>query len=74
MSVSRIMEAIKNSEAIIIGEEDKLVLGACVTEDYLKISSMLGMPSLQKNMSPVRFKALTGLDPRPNLAKLVGKK
>ena len=74
MSASRIMEAIKNSEAIIIGEEDKHVLGACVTEDYLKISSMLGMTPLQKNMSPVRFKALTGLDPRPNLAKLVGKK
>lgn len=73
LSASRIMEAINNSEAIIIGEEDKHVLGSCVTDDYLKIASMLMMPPLQKNMSPVRFKALTGLDPRPNLKKLVGK-
>lgn len=74
MSASRIMEAINDSEAIIIGEKDKHVLGSCVTDDYLKIASMLMMPPLQKNMSPVRFKALTGLDPRPNLKKLVGKK
>ena len=41
-----------------------------VPDDYIRISSLLGMPLLQKNMSPVRFRALTGLDPM----KLVGKK
>ena len=73
MSATRIMNAINNSEALIIGEGEKHVLGSCVTDDYIKLSSLLGMTPLQKNMSPVRFKSLTGLDPRPNIMKLVGK-
>ena len=74
MSAARIMDAVNESEVIIIGEGDRPVLGAGVTDDYIRIASLLGMPLLQKNMSPVRFKALTGLDPRPDIMKLVGKK
>ena len=73
MSASRIMDAINDSEALIIGEGDMHILGARITDDYIKLSSLLGMTPLQKNMSPVRFKALTGLDPRANIMKLVGK-
>lgn len=54
-------------------EEDKIVIGTCVTEDYLILSSLLKIPPLQKSMPTVIFKALTGLDLRPNLIKLVGK-
>lgn len=43
-----IMSAARIMEDIIISEEDKNVIGACVTDDYLKISSMLGMTPLQK--------------------------
>ena len=64
------MSAVNESEVIIIGEGDGPVLGASVPDNYIRISSLLGMPLLQKNMSPVRFRALTGLD----LMKLVGKK
>ena len=74
MSAARIMDAVNESEVIIIGEGDRPVLGAGVTDDYIRIASLLGMPLLQKNMSPVRFKALTGLYPRPDIMKLVGKK
>ena len=74
MSAARIMDAVNESEVIIIGEGDRPVLGAGVTDDYIRIATLLGMPLLQKNMSPVRFKALTGLDPRPDIMKLVGKK
>ena len=65
-----VMSAVNESEVTIIGEGDGPVLGASVPDDYIMISSLLGMPLLQKNMSPVRFRALTGLD----LMKLVGKK
>ena len=64
------MSAVNECEAMIIGEGDGPVLGASVPDDYIMISSLLGMPLLQKNMSPVRFRVLTGLD----LMKLVGKK
>ena len=69
-----VMSAVNESEVIIIGEGDGSVLGTSVPDDYIRVSSLLGMPLLQKNMSPVRFKALTGLDPRPDIMKLVGKK
>ncbi len=63
------MSAFNESEVIIIVVGDIPILGAGVPDDYIRISSLLGMPLLQKNMSPVRFKTLTGLD----LMKLVGK-
>ena len=69
-----VMSAVNESEVIIIVVGDIPILGAGVPDDYIRISSLLGMPLLQKNMSPVRFKALTGLDPRPDIMKLVGKK
>ena len=65
-----VMSAVTDSEVTIIGEGDGPVLGASVPDDYIRVSSLLGMPLLQKNMSPVRLRALTGLD----LMKLVGKK
>ena len=64
-----VMSAVNESEVIIIGEGDGPVLGASILDDYIMISSLLGVPLLQKNMSPVRFWALTGLE----LMKLVGK-
>ena len=65
-----VMSAVNESEVIIIGEGDRPVLGAGFTDDYIRIATLLGMPLLQKNMSQIRFRALTGLD----LMKLVGKK
>lgn len=73
MSASRIMDAINESEAVVIGDDDRHALGACVTADYIEISRILGMPPLQKTMTPVRFKALTGLDPKASILRLVGK-
>ena len=63
-----VMSAVNECEVILIGEGDGPVLGASVPDDYIRISALLGM-LLQKNMSPVRFRALTGLD----LMKLIEK-
>ena len=65
-----IMSAVNESVVTIIGDGDGPVLGVSVPDDYIRVSSLLGMPLLQNNMSPVRFRTLTGLD----LMKLVGKK
>ena len=42
------MSAVNESEVIIIGEGDIPVLGVSVPDDYIRISSLLGMPLLQK--------------------------
>ena len=69
-----VMSAVNESEVIIIGEGDGPVLGASVPDDYIRISFLLGMPLLQKNTYPIRFRALTENDPRHDIMKLVGKK
>ena len=43
-----VMSAVNESEVTIIGEGDGPVLGASVPDDYIMISSLLGMPLLHK--------------------------
>lgn len=70
---SRIMDAINGTDVVAIGDDDRHALGACVTADYIEISKILGMPPLQKAMTPVLFKALTELDHKALILRLVGK-
>lgn len=70
-SADRIMDAIGEPVATVLGESDKPCFGVFVNADYLAITKALGMPMLQKTMSAVRFRALTKLDPTRNVPKLV---
>lgn len=72
MSADRIMDAIDEPKAVILGEKDKASLGVSVTDDYLAIASLLGMPLLQKTMSVTTFRARLKLDPVSDIRKLVG--
>jgi hypothetical protein len=73
-SAERIMDAIAEPAATVLGEKDKPYFGVFVNADYLAITKALGMPPLQKTMSAVRFRALTKLDPTRNVAGLVVEK
>ena len=73
-SAERIMDAIAEPVATVLGEKDKPYFGVFVNAEYLAITKALGMPTLQKTMSAVRFRALTKLDPTRNVAKLVVEK
>ena len=72
MSAERIMKAMDEPSAVILGQGDKVYLGASVTADYLAIAKLLGIPMLQKTMSTIRFRALTKLDAVKDIRTLVG--
>lgn len=72
MSAERVMNAIYEPIAIIIGDSDKPYLGLSVTEDYLTLSKALGLPLLRKTMSVLNFKTATKLDPKRQITKLIG--
>ena len=72
ISAERILEAANSTEAIVLtgrGDKKVLVLNR-VSQDFIDICDNLGMKRLEKNMSFVRFRTLTGLNLETNYAFL----
>jgi hypothetical protein len=68
------MDAIAEPVATVLGEKGRLYFGVFMNTDYLAITKVPWMPTLQKTMSAVRFRVLSKLDFTRNMAGLVVEK
>ena len=68
VSAAKLMDAIREPLVLVQGDYPKVIVTPTrVNHTYLELSSLLGMPSLRKNMTLTQFRSSTKLDLTKNL-------